>query len=400
VKSFGGSSSDTGNGIALDAAGNIFVAGTFAGTADFDPGASTYTLTSAGGDDAFVAKLDPSGNFLWAQRLGGTTIDRANGVAVDSYGNVLSVGSTHGGDFDPGTGVFTITSTSGSLDIFISKLNSAGNFVWAKKIGGSSTDGGNAITVDALNNVYTTGNYSGSSDFDPGPATYTLPTGGGVFISKLDSMGSFILAKSFNGTGNGIAVDAAGNIYTAGRFMSTTDFDPGAGSFTVTSLGIGDIFISKLDVTGNFISAKVIGSTADDNANSLALDAAGNVHTTGIYNAVADFDPDAGVFNMTPAGNNDCFILKLGALSSGVNTVFENYSISCYPNPSNGIVTIETNEELSRLHILNMFGQVVYEKVLSTSSETLNLQELSAGTYIIIVSGDKARSTHKIIIQK
>jgi hypothetical protein len=174
-------------------------------------------------------------------------------------------------------------------DVFILKIDSSGNFVWAKQLGGSGTDGGIFITTDSHNNIYTTGCFQGSADFDPGTGIYNLTSAGSydIFISKLDSLGNFVWATSMGGTGadfgNSIALDATGNVYTTGYFQNTADFDPGSGTFNLSSFGNKDIFISKLDNNGNFVFAKSLGGTNDDQAYSVAVDDSGNVYTTGVF---------------------------------------------------------------------------------------------------------------------
>jgi hypothetical protein len=123
-------------GIALDSVGNISLFGFFQGTADFDPSAGLVNLMSAGGDDLFVARFTNSGSLAWAKAMGGTDSERAIHLALDGSGSVLSTGYFNGtADFDPGVGVFNLTSAGGK-DIF-AKLNSAGNFVWARRMGGT-----------------------------------------------------------------------------------------------------------------------------------------------------------------------------------------------------------------------------------------------------------------------
>jgi hypothetical protein len=122
--------------IAVDAAGNVYTTGYFEGTADFDPSAGVFNLTSAGSVDIFVSKLDASGNFVWAKAMGGTSIDQATSIAVDASNNVYTTGYFYNtADFDPSAGVANLTS-AGSGDIFVSKLDASGNFVWAKAMGG------------------------------------------------------------------------------------------------------------------------------------------------------------------------------------------------------------------------------------------------------------------------
>ncbi|MCU0440201.1 MAG: putative Ig domain-containing protein, partial [Raineya sp.] len=320
AKSMGGLGSDRSYNIAVDASGNIYTTGVFRNTADFDPNAGTFNLTSTGGEDIFVSKLDASGNFVWAKSIGGTSNDQGNSIVVDASGNVYTTGFFQGtADFDPGTGVFNLTS-AGSYDIFVSKLDASGNFVWAKSIGGTSLDFSNSIAIDASGNVYTTGIFEGTVDFDPNAGVFNLTSAsffGDIFVSKLDASGNFVWAKSMGGFNDdqayNITIDASGNVYTTGFFQGTADFDPGTGVFNLASAGSYDIFVSKLDASGNFVWAKNMGGTGFDQGNSIVVDASGNVYTTGIFRNTADFDPGTGVFNLTSAGFNDIFVSKLDA---------------------------------------------------------------------------------------
>jgi len=319
AKGMGGTSSDAGRSIALDSSGNVYTAGWFHGTVDFDPGAGTSILTSAGTRDIFISKLDAAGNFLWAKSLGGTSEDYGSSIAVDGSGNVYTTGFfSLTVDFDPGAGTSNLTSAGGQ-DIFISKLDAAGNFLWAKSIGGTSHEFSYSIAVDGTGNVYTTGYFLETADFDPGAGTSNLVSAGSydIFISKLDAAGNFVWAKSMGGTafdyGNSIAVDSSGNVYTTGYFSLTVDFDPGAGTSNLTNAGLEDIFISKLDAAGNYLWAKRIGGISRDYGESIAVDGFGNVYTTGNFQGTVDFDPGAGMVNLTSTGNEDIFISKMDA---------------------------------------------------------------------------------------
>ena len=324
ARSLGGTNQDQGNSVAVDGAGNVYTTGSFAGTADFDPGPGTTNLTSAGSTDIFVSKLDASGSFVWAVRMGGTGIDVGYWLAVDGSGNVYTTGYFNGtADFDPGPGTTSLTS-AGSADIFVSKLDASGSFVWARSLGGTGTDVGNSVAVDGSGNVYTTGFFNGTADFDPGAGTANLTSAVNfdIFVSKLDASGSFVWARSLGGTvddyGNSVAVDGSGNVYTTGFFGGTVDFDPGPGTTNLTSVGGKDIFVSKLDASGSFVWARSLGGTSDDTGYWLAVDGSGNVYTTGIFQGTVDFDPGPGTTNLTSAGSNDIFVSKLDASGSFV----------------------------------------------------------------------------------
>ena len=321
AKSMGGSNHDVANAIAVDASGNVYTTGWFNGTSDFDPGAATYNLTTTFFYDVFISKLDASGNFIWAKSFGGFSYEAAGSIAVDVFENVYTTGYFNGTvDFDPGAGVTNLSTVGTNYsDAFISKLNSAGNFVWAKKVGGTGGENSAGITTDAAGNVFTTGYYESTVDFDPGAAVFNRVSNGGldVYILKLDAAGKFVWAKSIGGTSNdnpsGITLDALGNVYTAGYFNGTADFDPGAGLYNLVSVSPSqDIFISKLDASGNFVWAAKTGGESDDYVCGIAVDNAYNVLVSGGFQGTSDFDPGADVYNFT-ARNVDIYVLKLGS---------------------------------------------------------------------------------------
>ena len=194
----------------------------------------------------------------WVNTFGGSGDDRSLSITHDSNGNVYSTGYFSGNvDFDNGPNTF-ILSSSGSSDAFITKYDKNGNFVWARKFSGSDEIRGLRIAVDKLGNVYTTGSFEGTADFNPGFASNILTSSGNtdVFVSKLDSTGSYVWAKSFSGTGMsrglGVEVDDQGNVYTTGFFQGNFDFDPDTASYILNSGSGQGVFISKLDAAGNF----------------------------------------------------------------------------------------------------------------------------------------------------
>ncbi|QBN18636.1 SBBP repeat-containing protein [Flavobacterium nackdongense] len=267
-------------------------------------------------------------SLTWVRQMGkfgGFVTPRAS--VVDASGNVITTGLFKNSiDFDPGAGVSTLTSVNNpntannQNDIFISKVDSNGNFVWAKQLAGIELKDATAVGVDAAGNVYTTGFFYGTVDFDPGAGVSNLTSKGynDIFISKLDASGNFVWAKLmgsiFGDSGYAITVDPAGNVFTTGSFSDTCDFDPNAGVSTMTAL-VENIFISKLDTNGNFVWAKSMGGIAYNRGRLITSDAAGNVYVGGTFGGTTDFDPNAGVANLTSVGsfggNEDMFILKL-----------------------------------------------------------------------------------------
>ncbi|MFT7608450.1 MAG: Tfp pilus assembly protein PilZ, partial [Candidatus Aldehydirespiratoraceae bacterium] len=342
----GGTSSDYTRGVAVDSVGNVYTTGYFAGTADFDPDpVDVFNLTSAGGFDVFVQKLDSDGDFVWATRIGGTSTVAGFGVAVDSVGNVYTTGQFSGtADFDPDpVATFNLTS-AGSYDVFVQKLDSSGDFVWATRTGGTSNAEGRGLVVDSVGNVYITGNFEGAADFDPDLVdTFNLTSAGSddVFVQKLDLSGDFVWATRAGGTdwdqGLGVAVDSVGNVYITGDFYGTADFDPDpVATFNLTSAGSTDVFVQKLDSSGNFVWATRAGGISPDVGYGVGVDSVGNVYITGDFYGTADFDPDpVDTFNLTSAGSYDVFVQKLD--SSG-NFVWATRTGNSSSDGSRGLV--------------------------------------------------------------
>lgn len=322
AKQFGGTGEQEGFGIALDNSGNIYCSGLFAGTVDFDPGPGIYNLSATSvSPAAFICKLTPVGSFLWAAKF---NEGRLHDIAFDAANNVYTTGYFSGTvDFDPGPGVFNLTS-KGSSDALMLKLNSAGGFIWAKHVGGASQDYALSLDVDVAGNLYTIVRPAQTTltDFDPGPGVFTFTSGNGNnVVLKLDASGNFVWAKRFGASSsNGahdIKLDAAGNIYISGVFYNIGDFDPGPGVYNLNPAGppqAGRAFVCKWDASGNFLWAKNFGGPQADFCNGLALDAAGNVYTTGGFTSPADFDPGAGTYILNGNSNGrTAFVTKLDA---------------------------------------------------------------------------------------
>jgi len=319
AKGFGSIGEERNYDIALDTSGNSYSIGRYWLTVDFDPGPGISNLTSNGYLDIAILKLDSSGNFLWAKSFGGTKGDVGNSIALDPWGNIY-VGGLFSNVVNFGT--FTLTDAQGASDMFIMKLDAAGNVKWVKQFVGNDAAEISHIGVDSTGSVYATGLFRGNVDFNPGAPVFNI-TGSNnhdIFITKLDSSGNFAWAKSFKG-GNyynsvtDMDVDKSGNVYTTGYFYGTADFDPGTATFNMTASGNADIYISKLNSSGNFVWAKRVGGIDAEEANSISLDGKGNIILTGNFWGMADFDPGTGVYNMTKTSplllTQDLYILKL-----------------------------------------------------------------------------------------
>jgi hypothetical protein len=399
-----------GSCLTLDVHGNIYITGYFQGTADFDPGAGTYYLSTytVGISDVFILKLDLSGDFVWAKNIGGPYQNcDANSITVDLSGNVYTTGSFTGTtDFDPGAGTYNLLS-HGKKNIFISKLNASGDFVWAKAMGSNDIDLGKTIATDDSGNVYTQGYFVGTVDFDPGPSTYTLSTGilafNDNFILKLDSSGNFIWAKQF-GTDNfdelaTFFVDRSGDVYITGSFIGTVDFDPGAGAYFMTDSGDYDLFILKLNSSGNFQWAKRIGGALYEEGSAITMDAPGNIYIAGSFGGTDDFDPGVGIYNLTSIGVYDMFVLKLRKTGLGMDDNPRAPGITIYPNPANEFITIQTGIDLVDLNftIIDVTGRIVLRDNLKNKRE-VDISHLPQGLYFVRL-GDASKVILKFVKQ-
>lgn len=343
---FGGIGEDVVREMTADAAGNVYTTGYYTDSADFNIGAGTYMMTSAGFYDVFIQKTDASGQFLWARSFGGANFDYGTGVATDAQGNVYVTGVFQDSpDFDPGAGTAILTS-NGAEDIFVVKLDASGHFIWARSFGSPVYDESQAIGVDDAGNVYITGYFNETADFDPGPGTFELTSAGfnDNFVVKLDAAGNLVWAKRFGNEEVDVAlamkVTGNGDQYITGIFRGTVDFDPGPGEAPVSVSGSSPGgFLLKLDAAGDFQMARQISGTGGVVSYDIDLDAAGNIYLTGTFEETVDFDPGAGTFEMTALAYENGFITKLGAAGelvwarqlSSMETLIP-YSISVDPS--------------------------------------------------------------------
>lgn len=278
----GGTGPDGAEYITQDALGNLYITGKFSGTVDFDPGPGTASLTAQAGTDAFVAKYDSAGHYIWATGFAESGNSTGKAVAVDPTGSNVFVA----GNFS-GTISFTDTSYTslGSSNVFICKLTAAGAMVWGERIGGTSMDNATGIVADGTGNVFTSGNFqNGTIDLDPGPdsANYVAFTSI-AYLVKLNASGNLVWAiRSGAVSANDLKIDATGNIYTAGGIAGVVDMDPGSGTANIGTLRTANDYFWELSNNGGYVLAKSylgIGTTGD--ARSVNFDALGNIYTAG-----------------------------------------------------------------------------------------------------------------------
>jgi len=318
ARAWGGPNEDVSYGIATDSSGNIYVSGGFTGTVDFDPGEGTNNKSTKTPyySDPYVTKFDSAGSHLWARSWGGASNDFSLNVNTDNSDNVYVVGwfGSTSADFNPDGG--DVQYSNGSWDVFLSKFDSEGSYQWARTWGGGSGDMGYAVSIDNTGDIYVTGWFNETVDFDPGSGTDERTSNGywDAYLSKLDSAGDYVWAVTWGDAeqdiGYDTSVDNSGNVYVSGAFSGTVDFDPGTGILNQTSKGSNDAYLSKFDSSGAFQWVRTWGGSDYDEARCLASDASGNAFTAGYFRGTVDFDTGTGVDNKTSKGDLDVFLSK------------------------------------------------------------------------------------------
>jgi len=370
AKSAGGTSGGYGTDVAVDANGNAYITGYFMGTATF----GNTTLTSQGNRDVFVAKLSTSGAWQWATSAGGTDLDEGCGVAVDPSGNTYITGTF----YDAATFGTTNLTSQGSYDVFVAKLTTNGAWQWAVSAGGTDFEEGRDVAVDGNGNVYIFGTFYDWALF--GSTNLTSYGGYDVFVAKLTTNGGWQWARSAGGTGGddggGAAVDGNGNVYIIGYFHLTATF----GSTTLTSQGGYDVFVAKLSTSGAWQWAKRVGGTEDDQGLGVKIDGNGNVYITGYFMGTATF----GSTNLTSQGNDDVFIAKL---SSGENQPpVADFTWTPQNPSSNQQITFDASASQDPNGTITLYewdwnNDGTYEEVHTTSIVTYSWS--NAGNYLV-----------------
>lgn len=446
VKTSAGKSDNSGNAVAVDKDGNVYVAGSISGNVDFDPGPGVNPFIAPTPNCMFVSKYDVAGNLIWVKSIKAKEV---KSIYVDDSCNVYTTGSFYGTvDFDPDSGVHTQT-ISGIVSIYICKWDSSGAYVWANKVvnglsGGSyGSDNVSSLIVDNSGNAYLSGTISqcifiakfgnsgtlnflyqfgtangGSSSFqkyplsfdnagnlvmagkfssniidiNPTGGTYNLdPVNGRFFILKLTPAGFFKWGKNFgststnNNSNNSFAVstDSSNNIYLTGCFTDTADFDPGATIYNLIGPTFKSPFLASYDSSGNFIWAKALHSSIVNT--SLTLDHQDNILLTGTFTGTADFDPDSGVFNLTSSPNEVVFISK-----------YSNTGILKWAKKSGGIKSYDiVSNKSSKVFIAGCFVSIadfdpsaaIYNLETPETSNSLFISKLDSSGGLMWVKG-------------
>ncbi|PWL29519.1 MAG: hypothetical protein DCO96_07105 [Fluviicola sp. XM-24bin1] len=318
VVSSGGLKSDKGTKVVHDAQGNAYITGYYNEEANFGPLNTGFSFIQS--KEAFVAKLDPQGNFVWETHGINYFDDRGLGLTIDANGNVYVTGTCWGGlDWPP---LSEYNSTQYTDQIFVTKIDPNGNPVWMKNAGNDALesfyyndDHGQDLAVDANNNVFVTGFVTNYYD-QPGVATFDnitvnlAPYDSLAFIAKLDDQGNWQWVETFGGIyaqrDNAVTVDDEGNVYVAGGYAETQNF----GTQSITSQGGTDIYVIKYDNNGNFLWVQDAGGPLSDRANGIVDGHDGYMYVTGEFRDTTFFG-NSFLDNAGGPKGRDVFVAKL-----------------------------------------------------------------------------------------
>jgi hypothetical protein len=383
AKKIGSSGSEIGQSLTLDPFGNIYITGSFTGTTNFGGG---IIYSSSSGRDIFIAKYSNGGSFIWAKRSNsssGGVGDYSFSVCCDNSGNPCITGIFNSGTISfPGSTV-TLNNTAIGEDMFIIKYDVSGNLIWAKSAVGKSR--GAAVKSDNFGNFYLSGNYQDTILYE----TTTLPATHEFFLAKYNSTGNLLWVKSgikgaFAGMQN-IDIDLAGNVYITGISNATSlIFD----SLTMNNSAapLYASFVIKLDANGNPIWGKTVEKS---NGFNVSVDPAGDSYFVGSFNRdTVSFD-SIDIANTNTGFFSDLYVAKLNSSFVGVEEAISNLSeLKLFPNPTNDNLNLQigNNESFDKevlVEIRDIFGSLVFSRLLGDQERNINVSALKKGVYIL-----------------
>ncbi len=315
---------DYGTAVAVDAAGYVFLAG-YTYSTDY-PALLGFSSTLQGQIDAVLTKLTPAGFVEWSTYFGGTNVDYGYAVATDAAGDVVLVGNTSSADF-PVTAGSLDTVFNGS-EAFVAKFTSAGARSWATYFGGTSSDYGTAVAVDA-GGIYI-GGYTYSAGGFPVTAAFDATHGGGGlldgFVAKLNLAGTAVIYSTYVGGSMtdyvlGLAVNSAGECFATG-YTYSADFNQGPGIDNSIG-GTPDAFLLKIKAAGGLEWSTFLGGAGTENGNAVAVtaDAAQDPVVVG-YTTSIDYPTTAGAYDLVQ-NSTDAFVTRVR--SDGTALVYSTY---------------------------------------------------------------------------
>lgn len=408
AKSLGGPTVyDHAESLETDLAGNVYVGGEFNTSMTISPG---VTFSSAASGPGYIIKYSPTGSLIWGHNFGQAGIPGLVTVPrtlVVSNGYINVCGLFKGtANFNPwGSTPATVTASGGftGIDGFITKYDTAGNFVFLQTVSGAALDDMTSLTLDATDNIYVTG-YSASNSliFDaasPGTSTFAPPvgaSGNNIIVAKYSSTGAYQWGKIVGGPGDDQArlgtSRLGSHILVTGWFSNTVDFDPSPSTASLTSAGGADIFVARYDLAGNYVCAFGLGSSyASNHGCMMSPDASGNIYLCGQFGATVDFDPSAASYPLTSAGSGDAFLVRYrfpdttftGSISGSAicagDTAFLTITITSGPTGPYTITLSNGTSVITVSGVMSGVPFIVSPSLSSTATYTVTAAAFSGG---------------------
>ncbi|MBK7381948.1 MAG: T9SS type A sorting domain-containing protein [Flavobacteriales bacterium] len=390
--------------VVIDAFDRVHLTGSFVGEIDADPGegVAEVHLLNASQRSTFIITLDGDGEFIRAVNFAGNGWSHPNAITADAEGRVYVTGSfvydlsiqVNGAD------LVLISTEPSTPDVFMVKLEADGTPVGALSFGGPYNDAGNAIAVNAQQDVFIAGMVEYNADLDPGAPSFISTSNRAPFYAKFDMDGNFVQAAlgeypgGSDNAAHGIGLDGAGNIYLSGGFNGIdVDFDPGPGTTAYTTNGNShDGFLVKYSPTGSYLWSVQLGSIDNSREwiNGLAIDQAGSAYMTGVFSNTMDLDPGPGSYILTPADvpYSDAFVLKLDPTTLEVRAGSKRDGSVAYPVPSGSVVHLVMDQPVNNatLRVYDAAGSVIHSRSgISGDRTVVDLSPFTPGAYRVEV---------------
>lgn len=403
--------------VSIDPGGRIVVAGTFSGTADFDPGLGVDSKASGGSVDPYASILNQDGSYNSTITFSNSGTEWLSKVKIGLDGSIFA-GIQFSGtvDLDPGVGTANHTA-SGMHEMAIVKLNGDGSYDSSFSTAGTagSSTWSSDLVIDSDGNIISTGRFTNTVDFDPGPTADSKTSAGGhdSYVTKILSDGSYGWTKTFGSAQNdyssAVSVDQNNSVYSGGHFYNTVDFDPGAAADLKTSAGGTDAYITKLSSDGTYGWTKTYGSTSSDAVSSIAIDR-GDVYIKGWFTGVVEFNPGVGVDNRGVSNVNDIYITKLTDDGNYISTYTTSSGLNSYVYGFD-TMAINTTGDLYHADVsccgtvdLNPFAAVDshtsdYEYMFLTKINQVFLQQITGlpAGFQVVKTSDSVDATNDVV---
>ena len=362
-KTIGGSGTDVGNTITVDANNDVIVSGIFSKTTDFDPGKNKYEMSSKNYSDVFILKLSTKGEFVWAKSIEGDYSKAASGLAVDNQQNILLTGyfeDTANFNTDPGKALHLIS--KGSIDFYVLKLNTKGDFIWAHATGGIGPDNTTSLTVLSNNNIVVAGRFGNTVDFDPSTRQKNIKSIGNsdICIVSYNEKGKLNWVKRQGGIKADLAYaidhDNYNNILVAAQYADTIIADTGKNSreTKLVSKGASDIMVEKLRANGDFVFAFSVGGSSIESPRAITFHPPSNsLLLGGYFSTTVDFDIGTGTSNNISQKLRDAFIAMYEIPCYESRHSFKLTSCGNYTSPSGKEIRVS---EVFKDTIANQYG--------------------------------------------